>query len=189
MKEMKSFLSKIHAIEDDILDEYISYWTEYTVTKNTIMTWEGETEKYMYFVLEGIQKSYYTANGKEHIIAFTYPPSLSGIPESFLTQSPSKYFLKTITDSKFLRMPYEQHQELMTRNRSIETLFRKATEFLLIDTLNRYYELMAFDIETRFKNFTSRSPHLLQMVTQKDLASYLRMDSSNFSKLIGTIKI
>ncbi len=157
--------------------------------KNTIMTSVGDTERYMYFVIDGIQKSYYLNNNKEHIIAFTYSPTFSGIPESFFNQSPSKYYLTTITESKFLRISYEKHQELMLKHRAIETLFRKATELLLIDTLNRYYELMAYDIETRFINFTSRSPHLLQMIAQKDLASYLRIDPSNFSKLLGRVKI
>lgn len=186
---MKEFLSKIHSVEDAILEEYLSFWTEYSVPKKTIMTCKGDTERYMYFVLDGIQKSYYLNEDKEHIIAFTYSPSFSGIPESFLNQSPSNYFLTTITDSKFLRISFKKHQELMSKHRSIETLFRKATEFLLIDTLNRYYELMAFDIETRFRKFTTRSPHLLQMVSQKDIASYLRIDPTNFSKLLGTVKI
>jgi len=186
---MKEFLSKIHSIENSILEEYLSCWTEYSVSKRTIMTWEGETQRYLYFVLYGIQKSYYINKEKEHIIAFTYSPSFTGIPESFLHQTPAKYFLETITDSKFLRISFEKHQELMTKHRSIETLFRKATEQWLVDILNRYYELMAFDIKTRFKNFTTRSPHLLQMVSQKDLSSYLRIDSSNFSKLIGEVRI
>ncbi len=186
---MKNFLTQIHEVDDKVLEEYLFCWTEYTVPKNTIMTSVGETERYMYFVIDGIQKSYYLNKNKEHIIAFTYSPSFSGIPESFFNQSPSKYYLTTITDSKFLRISFEKHQELMLKHRSIETLFRKATELLLIDTLNRYYELMAYDIETRFKNFTSRSPHLLQMIAQKDLASYLRIDPSNFSKLLGRVKI
>lgn len=186
---MKELLSRIHKVESHILDDYLSNWTEYFVPKNTIMTRKGETERYMYFVISGIQKSYYLNKNKEHIIAFTYSPSFSGIPESFLNQSPSNYFLTTITDSKFLRISFKRHQELMLKHKSIETLFRKATESLLIDILNRYYELMAFDIETRFKNFTTRSPHLLQMVSQKDIASYLRIDASNFSKLLGKVRI
>ena len=186
---MKKFLAKIHTVENEIIEEYLSFWTEYSVPKNTIMTSKGDTERYMYFVISGVQKSYYLNKNKEHIIAFTYFPSFSGIPESFLNQSPSNYFLTTITDSKFLRISFEKHQELMSKYRPIETLFRKATELLLIETLKRYHELMAFDIETRFVNFTTRSPHLLQMVSQKDLASYLRIDPSNFSKLLGSIKI
>ncbi|MCR9286335.1 MAG: Crp/Fnr family transcriptional regulator [Bacteroidetes bacterium] len=186
---MKTFLSKIHKVNNHILDEYISHWSEYAVPKKSIMTAEGETERFIYYVLKGIQKSYYLNEGKQHIIAFAYPPSFSGVPESFFTQTPSKYFLETITDSKFLRLSFEKHQQLMQEHREIETLFRKTTELFLMGVIQRQHELMAFDIETRFKTFVKRSPHLLNMVSQKDLASYLRMDSTNFSKLINKIPI
>ncbi len=186
---MKDFLNKIHVIDQEILDNYISSWTEYTAPKKTIMTAPEETERYLYFVLDGIQKSYYLNKDKQHIIAFTYPPSFSGIPESFLTQTPSKYFLETITESSFLRLSFEKHQQLMQEHREIETLFRKAAEFLLIGMVQRHYELMAYDINQRFKAFAQRSPHLFSLVAHKDLASYLRIDSTNFSKLFNTIKI
>ena len=186
---MKAFFSQIHPVDPSILDEYLSHWKEYSLPKQTIMTFQGDTERYMYFVLEGIQKSYHSMGNKEHVVAFTYPPSLTGIPESFLTQTPSPYFLATITESRFLRISFEKHQELMAKHRSIETLFRKATELLLVDILNRYRALMADDMETRFLKFTKRSPHLLQMVTQKDIASYLKIDPTNFSKLLGKLKI
>lgn len=186
---MKDYFNKIHSIDQEILEEYISHWTEYRAPKKTIMTAPGETERYMYFVLNGIQKSYYLNENKQHVIAFTYSPSFSGIPESFLTQIPSKYFLETITESTFLRISYEKHQQLMQENREIETLFRKATELILIGMVQRHYELMAFDINQRFKSFAQRSPHLFSVVTHKDLASYLRIDSTNFSKLFNTIMI
>lgn len=186
---MKNFFNKIYPINQEILEEYISQWTEYKTPKKTIMTAPGETERYMYFVLDGIQKSYYLNEGKQHVIAFTYHPSFSGIPESFLTQTPSKYFLEAITESSFLRISFEKHQQLMQEHREIETLFRKATELFLIGMVQRHYELMAFDINQRFKSFAQRSPHLFSLVAHKDLASYLRIDSTNFSKLFNTIKI
>lgn len=186
---MKAYLSEFHKIDDSVLDEYISHWREYTAPKRTIMTAPGETERFIYYVREGIQKSYYLNEDKQHIIAFAYAPSFSGIPESFFTQTPSKYYLETITDSAFLRLSYEQHQQLMREYREIETLFRKATEFFLMGVIQRQHELMAFDIETRFTMFVRRSPHLLAMVSQKDLASYLRIDPTNFSKLINSVHI
>ena len=186
---MTTFFNRIYPVENPLLEEYLSHWREFKIEKKAVLTAEGQTEKYMYFVLEGIQKSYYINDGKEHVIAFTYPPSFSGIPESFLTQTPSKYFLETITDSRFLRISFEKHNELMNKHRQIETLFRKATELVLIGLIERHYELLAYDIKTRFKNFTARSPHLLNMVPHKDLASYLRIDPTNFSKLLTTVKI
>ncbi len=186
---MKEFLSAIHQVEERILEEYISHWKAYELPKKTIMTAPGETEHFIYFVTKGIQKSYYFNSGKQHIIAFAYAPSFSGIPESFFTQEPSRYFLETITDSQFLRLSFHQHQQLMQQYRPIETLFRKATESFLVGVLQRQHELMAFDMEARFRAFVKRSPHLLGTISQKDLASYLRIDSTNFSKLINRVRI
>ncbi len=186
---MKEFLTTLHPAPDAVLEKYIGAWQAYYLPKKQVMTAPGETERYMYFVTEGIQKSYYLHKDKMHVMAFTYPPSFSGIPESFLTQSPSKYYLETITDSRFLRISFEQHQAMMQEHREIETLFRKATEFFLIGLVERHYELMAYDMETRFKNFVRRSPHLLNKIPQKDLASYLRIDPTNFSKLLNSVRI
>ena len=120
---------------------------------------------------------------------FAYPPSFSGIVESFLTQTPSKYYLETITDSRFLRISYTKHTQLIKEHRELETLFRKITETFLAGIIQRHHELMAYNVETRFRNFAGRSAHLLNTIPQKDLSSYLRIDPTNFSKLINTIKI
>lgn len=186
---MEDFLNNIHHVDKDIIKEYISNWSEYRAPKKTIITKSGKTENYIYFVKKGIQKSYYLNEGKEHIMFFAYNPSFSGVMESFFTQTPSKYYLESITDSVFLRLSYEKHMYLIQKHRELETLFRKVTELFLFGIIERHHQLMAYKAETRFKNFTKRSPHLLNMISQKDLASYLRIDATNFSKLINSIKI
>lgn len=186
---IKEFLNQIHNVPGEVMDRYLEQWKPFSLPKKQIMTAPEEVERFMYFVKRGVQKSYYLKEGKQHIIAFTYPPSFTGIPESFFTQSASKYFLETISDSEFLRISFEQHHRFMIAHREIETLFRKGTEMLLAGVLERQYELMALDIESRYKLFVRRSPHLLHLVPQKDLASYLRIDPTNFSKLYNKIKI
>ncbi|WP_298534903.1 Crp/Fnr family transcriptional regulator [uncultured Algibacter sp.] len=149
----------------------------------------GHVERYLYFVNDGIQKSYYLNEGKQHVMFFAYSPSFSGIVESFLTQTPSKYYLETITDSSFLRISYTEHAKLIKMHRELECLFRKITESFLLGIIERHHELMAYNMETRFKTFAQRSPHLFNMIPQKDLSSYLRIDPTNFSKLINSITI
>ena len=169
--------------------EYVQYWRPISFPRKALITSEGEVERYLYFVEEGVQRSFYIYNNKEHIIAFTYPPSASGIPESFYNQSPSRYYLETLTPSRLLRITFTDHQRLMAKHRQLETLSRISAEQLLSGLLVRYFELMAYDMETRFKSFVKRSPHLLQFIPQKYLAAYLRIDPTNFSKLMGSVKI
>jgi CRP-like cAMP-binding protein len=186
---LKNFLTTFSEVNEKTLEEYLSHWSEYSVPKKNIITKPGEIENYMYFVENGIQKSYYLNDGKEHVMFFASNPSFSGIVESFLTQTPSNYFLETITDSKFLRLSFEKHNQLIKKHPEIETLFRKITEHFLIIVVEKLQQLMTYNTETRFKNFMKNDSHMLNMVPQKDIASYLRIDHTNFSKLINTIKI
>ncbi len=189
MESFRLFLDKFHPVSEAVLTEYISLWKEIAVSKKQTITVPGQVEKHLYFIVSGIQKSYYLHGNKEHIIAFAYPPSFSGIPESFFTQTPSRYYLESITDTRLLRISYEQHLQFMTDHREIETLFRKITELFLNGVIQRQHEIMALDMEDRFRVFVKRSPHLLQLLPQKDIASYLRIDPTNFSKLINRIPI
>jgi len=182
MKALTDFLAQFHPVPGNILGEYASCWSKYRSPRKTLLTSQGQTEGYLYVVREVMQKSYYENAGKEHIMFFAYPPSFSGVMESFFTQTPSHYFLETLPDSEFLRLPYAQHQKYIRQYREIETLFRIITEHLLRGVIERHHELLAFNAETRLKNLLQRSPHLLNLIPQKDLASYLRIDPTNFSK-------
>ncbi|OJJ15263.1 cyclic nucleotide-binding protein [marine bacterium AO1-C] len=186
---LKQFLHKIHPVEDAILDEYVECWQEFNLPKKTLMTSAGNIEHYFYFVKQGVQKSYYLHEGKSHVIAFTYPPSFSGVPESFMNQTPSQCFLETITDSEFLRISFREHLQMLDKHRALERLFSKAWALIFQGMMTRYYQLMALSTEERFRAFVARSPHLLQIVPQKDIASYLRIDVTNFSKLMNKIRI
>ncbi|MEL7247106.1 MAG: cyclic nucleotide-binding domain-containing protein [Bacteroidota bacterium] len=189
MTEIKAYLDSIYELDDDLLRHYLSFWSDYTAPRKAVVTAPGEVEHYLYFVLEGVQKLYYMDDVKQHVLAFSYPPSFSGVIESFFTQTASRYYLETVTKTRCLRIAWQDHQRLMDEYRDIERLFRKLTERFILGMMQRHHELMAFDMETRFRTFVARSPHLLGMVPQKDLASYLRMDATNFSKLINSVRI
>jgi CRP-like cAMP-binding protein len=189
MEQLADFLNQIYPLKEAELEAFLSKWKPVSFKRKELITRAGQTEKYLYFVEEGIQRSYYVKEDKEHVIAFVYAPSFSGIPESFIPQEPSKYFLESITDCKMLRLSHHDLQKLMDEHRGIERLFRKFTEEILINFIHRHYELLSHTIEERFIAFCKRSPHLLGMVPHKYIASYLGIDPTNFSKLLGKIKI
>lgn len=183
---MKQFLNQIHKVDEQVLDEYLSHWKPVEIKRKTILTEQGKTEKFLYLLTSGIQKAYFIKQEKEHVVAFITAPSFSGIFESFFSQTASNYYLESISTCELLRLPYLKHMQLIEEYPCIETLFRKALELALIGLSRRQYELMAYDIEMRFNLLMKRSPHLLHMAPQKDLASYLNMDPTNFSKLINS---
>jgi CRP-like cAMP-binding protein len=187
---LKTFISKMHPLTVKELEAFTANWQPLTVKRKTMLTAAGETERYLYFVIEGVQRAFYLGDeNKEATIVFTYPPSFSGVADSFLTQTPSLYFLETITASRFLRISYDEVQQLIKIHPSIQQLFFKATAFALKGALERHIELQCYTNEEKFKTLLKRSPHILNLVPHKYLASYLGMDATNFSKLLATVRL
>lgn len=160
-----------------------------TFAKGEIITREGQVQRDLYFVKSGYQMSYLNHNGKVHVMAFTYPPNLCTIPDSFLLQRPSQYVLQCISDSELESISHTALMQLFDTQPGLERLFRKFTEAVLVGLIQRHIDLHTLSIEERFRGFAARSPHLLNAVPHKYIASYLDIDPTNFSKLFNSIKI
>lgn len=187
---LKTYLSKLYPLAEAELDAFANDWQPVTVKRKTILTAAGETERYLYFVVEGVQRAFYLGDDhREATIVFTYPPSFSGVADSFLTQTPSAYFLETLTASRLLRISYEEIQQRILQFPRIQKFLFTVTSFALKGALERHIELQCFSNEEKFKTLLRRSPHILNLVPHKYLASYLGMDATNFSKLLTTVRI
>ncbi len=187
---LKTYLTKLYPLAEAELDAFANDWQPVTVKRKTILTAAGETERYLYFVVEGVQRAFYLGDDhREATIVFTYPPSFSGVADSFLTQTPSAYFLETLTASRLLRISYEEIQQRILQFPRIQQFLITVTSFALKGALERHIELQCFSNEEKFKTLLRRSPHILNLVPHKYLASYLGMDATNFSKLLTTVRI
>lgn len=187
---LRQFISTIHPLPGEELDKLCTIWLPFACKRKTIITAAGETEKWLYFVLEGVQRAFYIGNDKqEATIVFTYAPSFSGVADSFLTQTPSQFFLETLTASRFLRTSYRQIEELMEQYPEIRKMVLRLTAFILKGVLERQVELQCFSAEEKFRTLLRRSPHVLQIIPHKYLASYLGLDATTFSKLLGSVRL
>ncbi len=177
-------------LEAQAWEDFSEIWQPFEAKRKVILTSEGEVEKYIYFVLDGVQRAYAVGeDGREATLVFTYPFSFSGVADSLLLQQPSRYYFETLTPSRFLRSTFRQLDELMLRHHSIERMIRLAVSHTLAGVLVRQIELQSFSAEQRFRTLLTRSPHILQLVPHKYLANYLGMDPTNFSKLLGTVRV
>src|SRR3954451_1105130 len=188
-EELKSYISRIHKIPDELLNEFIASWKLKYAIRKEIITNTGVTERYLYFTTNGFQKAYYIKDDREFIIAFTYPFAFTCIPESFLTQKPSKYSFECITNSEFLRISYNDFISLVEKYHEIETLLRKTLIGSLGGIVNRYHRILTLTMEEKFRDLMQNSPQLINQIPHKEIANYLKIDPTNFSKLLNTIKI
>lgn len=187
---LRDTTARTQPLQEHVWNEFTAIWQPFTAKRKTILTATGETERYLYFVTGGVQRAYViTGEGKEATIVFTYPYSFGGVIDSFLLQMPSRYCFETLTQSEFLRTTFRQVDELMTRHHSFESLIRKSTSFVIAGLLERQLELQCYSAEQKFTTLLKRSPHILNLIPHKYLASYLGLDAATFSKLLGSVRI
>ncbi len=190
LNHLKTFITPWSQLDEKEWEMFSSIWHTFEAKRKIVLTRAGETEKHLYFVLDGLQRAFYLhTNDKEATLVFTYPYSFSGVADSFLIQKPSKYYFETLTGSQFLRTTYHQLTQVMSEYRAIEQLVLRLTSNVLAGVLERQIELQCFSAEEKFRALLTRSPHVLQLIPHKYLASYLGLDATTFSKLLGSIRL
>lgn len=186
---LKTLVTSFGHVEEDAFAAFVAPWTRVSYKRKQLITREGETEKYLYLVLGGVQRAFCTHKGKEVTLVFSYTGSFSGIIDSYFLQRPSLFGLEALTETHCLRMHYSEMKVLMQNHRSIETWVRLALTSVLSDTLQRQAEIMSCSAEEKFTALLKRSPHVLNMVPHKYLASYIGVDPTNFSKMLGNVRL
>ena len=190
LTSLQNTIFAIRKLDETEWTAFSAIWEPFSVKRKTILTAPGETERYLYFVVDGIQRAFYTDESqKDTSLVFSYPPSFSGIIDSFLLQQPSKYYLETLTPSQFLRTDFQQLDAVTQRFPAIENWMRKALSHVVAGLLERQIELTSYTAEQKFRILMHRSPQVLNIIPHKYLASYLGLDPATFSKLLGTVRI
>ena len=186
---MHQHLNQFHPITPAAYALLESRFTPRTCKRGEFLLQAGQVQRELYFVRSGVQMSYIEVEGKVHVMAFTYAPGFCAVPESFLMQAPSAYQLQCLRASTLEALSFEALQALYQESREIERLFHRLSELILVGVLTRHREMLTLGMEARFRAFVARSPHLLQLVPHKYIASYLGIDPTNFSKLYNSIRI
>jgi CRP-like cAMP-binding protein len=190
LNHLKKLVNAIQPFSEEAWIEFSSLWKIFEAKRKEQLTVPGETERYLYFVIEGVQRVFYfDEQNREATLVFTYPPSFGGVLDSMLLAQPSRYYYETLTPSVFLRVPFAEVQKLSLKIGAVDVMIRKGLSQALSGVLERLVEVQCYSSEERFKKLLHRSPHILQLVPHKYLASYLGIDATNFSKLINRVKI
>jgi len=171
-------------------EEFTALWQPFSAPRRAVITAQGATEDYLYFVTEGLQRvCHYAEDGKDSTIVFTFAPSFGGVLDSFFLQTPSNYTYETLTASAFIRAPFSELDGLMRKYPNVMRLFQIGTVRALGGVTERLVELQSLTSEEKFRKLLKRSPHILQIVPHKYLANYIGIDPTNFSKLMNTVRV
>ena len=124
------------------------YFERILVSKGTFLIKEGETERYSYFVFDGILRCWLlNHNGEEQTFWFCKEGTFSMSNISFTLQTRSAFNVQTIVDSVIYRIDKKQVNELYTAIPKVKTVFEDLNAILLNKLLKRNIDLIKYSPE------------------------------------------
>lgn len=189
LPQTTAFLQKNHVLSNEEIEQLQKVSFRKSYNKKEVIIQQGEIQTDLLLVRTGVQINFVETDRKLAVGAFYYAPTLCFVPSSFYQQVPSPFVLQCLTDSEFDAISFDDLQNTFDKYPNIERLFRKISERITVGLIQRQVALQTQTIEERFRAFCERSPHLLQMVPHKYIATYLNIDPTNFSKLYNSVKL
>ena len=111
---LKTVIDEVQPLSTESWEDFSTLWKPFSAKRKEVLTVAGERERYLYFVLEGVQRVYYFDDqSREATLVFTYAPSFGGVLDALMLASPSRYYYETLTPSVFLRASITDLQPLI----------------------------------------------------------------------------
>ena len=145
---------------------------------------EGELPQKMAIVMSGLFRYVYVDDeGNEYTKSFMPEGSFLTSYSAMISGEPSYFSIEALEDAEVLVFSYRDWQTLLASNVVWKDLLIRMLEQGFSAKQRRERDLLLLDAETRYANFCSEHPNLLERVKQYQIASFLGIKPESLSRL------
>ncbi|MCR6640400.1 MAG: Crp/Fnr family transcriptional regulator [Sporocytophaga sp.] len=152
--------------------------------ENSILVTEGAIASKIYFVQQGILRTYFLKEGKEISTYFACDNQFITAYSSFITQKPSFEYLQVLKDCTLYSMTANKLEKLSQEFPKIERLFRIYAEQSYLCILERTILMQSKTAKERYLDFIEKyDKKIVYSVPQNQIASYLGIEPESLSRI------
>jgi len=162
----------------------LTYFEPISVPKNHIIEAAGGIPKYLYFVVSGYVRLFYTdENGTDVTTHLNCPPGFITSYFSFINQTASRENVASITACDVLRISKSNLDNLFRESAAMKDFSITVFEQSLAYNETRANELATLTAEQRYKKLMMTYPGILQRVPVQYIASFLGIKPESLSRI------
>ena len=144
----------------------------------------GEVCKHYNFIIEGCVKMYKVDDAaKEHNISFAIENDWITDIGSFHSELPSQLYIEAIEPSTIIQITKADLLNLYTHFLKFDRIFRVIIENQFVELQNRLLQTISTTAEERYIDFISKHPHLINRLSNAQIASYIGITPEFLSRI------
>lgn len=170
-------------VSPEVIFEALKMGKQISFQKGDIILGMGEKMNKVYFVVEGIARSYYIdSDGNDITKSFVLEYNFC-VAESFFTDEPSSQIFEAIEDMTVIEFDSRELKSYMLSDTALKEIYIKMMELTIIYKMKRESSFQLESATERYINFKKELPNIENRVKQSYVASYLGITPVSLSRI------
>ena len=183
MELLKQTIQSRAAIDDAAFTSVFELAQFKQFDKGEMLTEIGQVENYLYFIIEGVTRSFFFKDDKDISLDFHFTGDFISVYESFLDRTPALHACEAFTPLSTVRIRYEDLMKIYARSPEFEHISRVFTEEQFKKSSERVKDLLSLTATERYLKLLNAHPEYVQNIPLKFLASYLNITPESLSRV------
>ena len=183
MTEFVSAFNRLSVLSNEASEDLLDCLSAKSFNKGDLLLKNGQVCKNLYFISEGLTKTFFAKEDKEFIMRFFPEHTLFTVVDSFVSQIPSSYEVMALEKTTVIYITHTDLEALCRKHHSIETAYRKLLSIATINMMKRISEMLEENATERYNHFLKDHGLLLQRISLGDLANYLGITQVSLSRI------
>lgn len=183
LNHLFNLFNSIIPLSDELKGNLISIIKTSAYKKNDHMLRRGQLNENVYFIEEGLVRSYHIKNDHEVGSWFMKEGDVLLSPKSFYNRQPSDENLQCLEDTMVDYISYSELQDLYNRFTEFNIVGRVLTEKYYVQSEERLNSIKGLSAKECYVYFINNYPDLSQRLNGKYIAAYLGITTETLSRI------
>lgn len=175
-------LNKIKPLSHDLEAMLINSFEPGKIKKGKILLHEGEVCRNLWFLSDGLLRSYHHIGDKEITCRIMFTNHIVIAPGSFFKQTPATESIEALTDCIVVTLSFVNLQNIYEKFPEFNYHTRLITEDYFYKQEQRLYMLRRHNAADKYNYFLKNYGDYLKEIPQKYIASFLNIARETFSR-------
>ncbi len=182
LSPLLAMLNKLQPLSKNLEDTFTNKFEIEEIKKGTMLLYEKNVCKNLWFLANGLLRSYHNIGDKEITSRIMFTGHIVISPGSFFTQTPATESIEALSDCVVARLSFDDLQEIYKKYPEFNYHTRIVTEQYFYKQEQRLYMLRKHDAVAKYNYFLENYADYFKDIPLMYLASFLNISPETLSR-------